>query len=74
MRDRHGKRALDGAYEMPNRELPVLDFDDLSKFKPEDLEWMRKVKPAMAELLGRPVWTEQNPTGFGCEGCHPTVE
>jgi len=70
----HGKLALDGDYRMPNRELPTLDFNDLSKFKSEDLAWMREVKPAMARLLRRPVWAEDNPTGFGCEGCHPTVE
>lgn len=67
----HGPGAEKGEFDMPNAGLPVLDFKDMSKFKKEDLEWMGKeVKPAMAKLLGLPEYTPENPTGFGCGGCH----
>ena len=67
----HGPGAEKGEFEMPNAGLPVLDFKDMSKFKKEDVEWMGKeIKPAMAKLLGEPEYTPENPTGFGCGGCH----
>lgn len=69
----HGKQALDGHFDMPSAELPKLNFKDMSKYKPEDLEWMGKqVKPAMAKLLGRTEYSPENPTGFGCQNCHTT--
>ena len=67
----HGKQAETGHFDMPNAELPKLDFADLSKFKKEDLEWMGKeIKPAMAKLLQQPEFTPENPKGFGCLECH----
>jgi len=66
----HGK-PVDGHYRMPNPELPKLG-DDLSAFKPEDVQWMaRDIKPTMAKLLGRPEFSPATPTGFGCSVCHP---
>jgi hypothetical protein len=67
----HGKQAKDGHFDMPNPDLPKLDFKDLGKFKKEDLEWMGKeVEPTMGKLLGLELYSEQNPTGFGCLACH----
>ena len=67
----HGEGAEAGHFDMPNAKLPVLDFDDMSTFKKEDIEWMGKeIKPAMAALLKLPEMTKENPKGFGCLGCH----
>lgn len=69
----HGKQALEGHFDMPSTDTPKLNFKDMSKWKPEDLEWMSKeVKPAMAKLLSVAEYTPENPTGFGCQGCHTT--
>jgi mono/diheme cytochrome c family protein len=67
----HGAQAAKGKFDMPSVDLPALDFEDLSKFKQEDLEWMaQRVKPAMAKLLSRPELVPENLTGFGCQNCH----
>ena len=69
----HGAAAADGSFTMPNDQLPVLDFADMSKWKPADLEWMNKViKPTMAKLIGEEEYSEANPKGFGCLECHTT--
>jgi hypothetical protein len=71
----HGKEVDAGKYDMPNAELPKLDFNDMSKFKKEDIEWMSKdIKPTMAKLLQQPEMTKENPKGFGCLECHTMVE
>jgi len=70
----HGEAANQGHFDMPNPKLPKLNFSDLSKFKKEDLEWMGKeVEPKMASVLGLPVYSKDNPKGFGCPACH-TIE
>ena len=67
----HGEGAESGHFDMPNAKLPVLDFNDMSKFKKEDIEWMGKeIKPTMAALLEQPEMTKENPKGFGCLACH----
>ncbi len=67
----HGAAAADGQFTMPNETIAVLDFGDMSKWKPADLEWMGKeIKPAMAKLMGEEEYTEANPKGFGCLECH----
>jgi len=66
----HGE-VKDDHFVMPNPNLPKLNLKDLSKFKKEDLEWMTKeIMPAMAKILNEPVYSEQNPKGFGCLECH----
>src|SRR5262245_50650846 len=46
----HGPGADAGEYHMPNGELPRLNFADMSKFKPESVEWMKtEIKPTMAK-------------------------
>ena len=68
----HGESVATGSFEMPNPNLPALDFADLSRYEPADLEWMKtEVKPAMAKLLRRPEYSEDAPDGFGCTHCHP---
>ncbi|HET7502686.1 MAG TPA: hypothetical protein VFK02_16810 [Kofleriaceae bacterium] len=67
----HGDQAKEGHFDMPNPKLPKLNFNDLSKFKKEDLEWMGKqVEPTMANILGLPLYSKDNPKGFGCLNCH----
>jgi hypothetical protein len=67
----HGEGAKEGKFDMPNAKLPKLNFKDMSKFKQEDLEWMGKeVMPTMAKILNEPVYSKDNPTGFGCLECH----
>jgi len=67
----HGDGAEKGEFDMPNPNLPKLDFSNMAKYKKEDLEWMGgKVKPAMAKLLQQPEMTQESPVGFGCLACH----
>lgn len=67
----HGKQAADGHFDMPSTDTPKLNFQDMSKYKQADLEWMKnEVKPAMAKLLSRPEYSPENPKGFGCLNCH----
>ena len=67
----HGPDAKEGHFDMPNPGLPKLNFKDMSNFKKDDLDWMAKqVAPTMANLLGEPLWSPENPTGFGCLACH----
>lgn len=69
----HGEGADQGEFHMPNDGLPKLNFADMSKFEPEEVEWMtRTIKPTMAQLLREPEYSEQNPQGFGCLHCHGT--
>ena len=67
----HGEQAKQGHFDMPNPKLPKLNFDDLSEFKKEDLEWMAKeVMPTMGKILNLPLYSKDNPKGFGCLNCH----
>jgi cytochrome c553 len=67
----HGAQAKEGHFDMPNPKLPKLNFNDMSKFKKEDLEWMEKeVLPTMGKILGLQLYSKENPNGFGCLACH----
>jgi len=67
----HGEQAKDGHFDMPNPKLPKLNFNDMSKFKKEDLEWMHNdIEPAMGKVLNLPLYSKENPKGFGCLACH----
>jgi cytochrome c553 len=67
----HGDQAKEGHFDMPNAKLPKLNFNDMSKFKKEDVDWMgHEVMPTMAKILGQPVYSKDNPKGFGCLECH----
>jgi hypothetical protein len=68
----HGKDPQKSKYEMPNPELPKLDFEALKKGEDKDwVEFMENtVKPEMAKLLGEPEMTKDSPKGFGCLDCH----
>ena len=67
----HGEQAKDGHFDMPNPKLPKLNFADMSKFKKEDVEWMGKeIEPTMGKILNLPLYSKENPTGFGCLNCH----
>lgn len=67
----HGEGVKDHKFDMPNDKLPKLNFNDMSKFKKEDVEWMKtEVLPTMAKLLKQEVYSPENPKGFGCLECH----
>ena len=67
----HGEQAKEGHFDMPNPKLPKLNFNDMSSFKKEDLEWMQKeVWPTMGKILDLPLHSKENPKGFGCLACH----
>ena len=66
----HGEDARMGDFEMPNGNLPKLDFSDLSRFDPQDLDWMqREVRPTMAQLLDLPE-ADTPSQGLACFTCH----
>ncbi len=70
----HGKQAADGKFDMPNPDLPKLDFGNMGTFKPADIAWMKNdIMPTMAKLLQLPPHSPDNPNGFGCLGCHTQV-
>jgi len=67
----HGAQAKDGHFDMPNPDLPKLNFSDMSKYKREDIDWMKnEVMPTMGKLLRLTLYSEDNPKGFGCLHCH----
>ena len=67
----HGEQAKQGHFDMPNPNLPKLNFADMSEFKKEDLDWMHnEVWPTMGKLLDMPLYSKDNPKGFGCLNCH----
>ena len=56
----------EGDWKMPNRELAVLDLDDLSAHEPADVEWMKtEIVPAMRQVLRDP--------RLRCNRCHPVA-
>ena len=70
----HGKGAAQDRFDMPNPELPKLDFSDMSKWKQEDLDWMKnEVLPTMAKTMKLPPYSPDNPKSFGCLACHTQV-
>jgi hypothetical protein len=68
----HGKGAITKEYDMPNPDLPKLDFAELRAGKHAEIATFMKdeVVPQMAELLGEQPRSASNPDGFGCLECH----
>jgi hypothetical protein len=72
----HGPAQVEGkAFAHPNQYLPRLEFKNgkLTQFEthPEVAKFMsEKVLPAMAQVMGKELYSEANPTGMGCNGCH----
>jgi len=68
----HGKGAITKEYDMPNPDLPALDFAELKAGKHGAVARFMKdvVTPGMADLLGQPERSPTNPDGFGCLECH----
>lgn len=66
-------------HAMPNPNLPRLDFSKAPEdHTPEQMKigqfMVDVVTPEMAKLLGVPVFDPATQQGFGCLGCHMTVE
>ena len=78
----HGDGATDGKFKMPNAKLPKLPpptdraaFAALQQKKPEVVKFMGTVvTKKVAELIGLPEWSPQNPKGFGCYACHTSAD
>lgn len=76
----HGKGADSGTFAMPNPDLPVLPgdaagFAALAKQHPDVMAFMStKVKPTMAELLGKEEMDPKapKPDAVSCGTCHTT--
>jgi hypothetical protein len=68
----HGRGAITKEYDLPNPDLPRLDFAELRAGKhAEAAKFMKEVvTPQMAELLGEKPRSPTNPDGFGCLECH----
>jgi hypothetical protein len=71
----HGPHAKQGKFDMPNPDLPKLNFADNMKVHkektPEMLTFMmEKVKPEMAKALNLPEYDPATKKGFGCGECH----
>jgi hypothetical protein len=74
----HGRRAQQGRFQMPNPDLPALDFaNKLSKEraeKPALTRFMFKhVVPEMTLALGVRPFDVKSGQGFGCQRCHRVV-
>ena len=71
----HGPHAKQGKFDMPNPDLPKLNFaDNLKAHKektPEMLTFMmEKVNTEMPKLLNLPPYDPATKKGFGCGECH----
>jgi hypothetical protein len=71
----HGPHAKSGKFDMPNPDLPKLNFaDNLKAHKektPEMLTFMmEKVNPEMAKAINEPPFDPATGKGFGCKNCH----
>lgn len=70
----HGSGAKDGNFEMPNKELPALDKEEMEEH-PEVTKFMQeRVVPEMAKLLGEEPYNPETHEGFGCYHCHTKKE
>jgi len=75
----HGPHAKSGKFDMPNPDLPKLNFaDNLKVHKektPEMLTFMmEKVNPEMAKALNEAPYDPATGKGFGCKACHLAAE
>jgi hypothetical protein len=71
----HGSHAKDGKFDMPNPELPKLNFADNFKAHqdktPEMLTFMMEtLTPEMTKALNEPPYDPATGKGFGCGACH----
>jgi len=72
----HGEQMERVDFRMPN-DLFALDatgtVEHAKEYDEKVTDFMLgAVVPGMAKLLGAEAFTLENPTGFGCMGCHPT--
>jgi hypothetical protein len=71
----HGPHAKSGKFDMPNPELPKLNFADNLKAHQEKTPamltfMMEKVTPEMTKALNEPPFDPATKKGFGCGECH----
>ncbi len=70
----HGPGAKDGNFEMPSKDLPALDQEEMEEH-PEVTQFMKeRVVPEMAKLLGEEPYNPETHEGFGCYHCHTKKE
>lgn len=66
----HGPGAKNGNFEMPTKDLPPLDDEEMAEH-PEVTQFMiERVVPEMAKLLGEEPFNPETHEGFGCFDCH----
>ena len=75
----HGPHAKSGKFDMPNPELPKLNFADNLKAHQEKTPamltfMMEKVTPEMAKALNESPFDPATKKGFGCGECHLPAE
>jgi hypothetical protein len=74
----HGDGANDHSFKMPNPDLDALSMDEIQNpdadHKAITEFMMTTVKPTVANLLGKPEYSAENPQGFGCFNCHTMKE
>lgn len=70
----HGAGAADDTFKMPSPDLPSLSMEEIQNPDADHQAitefMMTTVKPTVANLLGEPEVSDENPQGFGCFNCH----
>ncbi len=69
----HGSGVKAGDFKMPNSRIAKLtmNFEEMAHDNPHYMNFMATVvKPKMAALLGKPEYTHESQSGFGCQSCH----
>jgi hypothetical protein len=73
----HGKDMETVDFELPNDLFALSKSDPLAQAKEYDEKtsdfMLSAVVPEMAKLLDMDAFTLENPSGFGCMGCHPAT-
>lgn len=73
----HGPNMVEADFAMPNGVAPLNPSHIPAMFasdQPMAVFMTREVWPRMAELLGEPLYGEENTSGFSCMHCHATAD
>lgn len=70
----HGPGAKQGNFEMPTKDLPALDQEEMDEHPEVTKFMMERVVPEMAKLMGEEPYNPETHEGFGCFACHTKKE
>jgi hypothetical protein len=70
----HGPGAKQGNFEMPTKDLPALDQEEMDEHPEVTKFMMERVVPEMAKLMGEEPYNPETHDGFGCFACHTKKE